>query len=111
VISSRYDDGFKIYCEQYCARGYIENRIKDQQRGLFADRTSGTQWWPNQWRLILFGFAYTLFECMSAGTLRLKLIKVDAVMIRNTRRIRVLMSDSYPYKKDLSALIQRLVPT
>jgi hypothetical protein len=75
VISSRYDDGFKIYCEQYCARGDIENRIKDQQRGLFADRTSCTHWWPNQWRLILFGFAYTLFECMSAGTLRLKLIK------------------------------------
>ncbi|MBQ0747940.1 MAG: transposase, partial [Marinobacter sp.] len=76
-----------------------------------------------QWRLILSGFAYTLFERlrvhlkntpferMSAGTLRLKLIKVGAVIIRNTRRIRVLMSDRYPYQKDLSALVQRLVPT
>ena len=81
------------------------------------------QWWANQWQLILSGFAYTLldrlrvhlkntpFERMSAGTLRLKLIKVGAVIIRNTRRIRVLMSDSYPYKKDLSALVQRLVPS
>ena len=48
---------------------------------------------------------------MSAGTLRLKLIKVGAVIIRNTRQIRVLMSDSYPYKKDLSALVKRLVPS
>jgi len=122
VISSRYDDGFKLYYEQYCARGDMENRIKDQQLDLFAGRTSSTHWWTNQWRLILSGFAYTLFERlrvhlkntpferMSAGTLRLKLIKVGAVIIRNTRRIRVLMSDSYPHKNDLSALVQRLVP-
>jgi len=80
----------------------MENRLKDQQLDLFADRTSSTQWWTNQWRLILSGFAYctlferlrvhlknTSFERMSAGTLRLKLIKVGAVIIRNTRRIRV----------------------
>ena len=123
IISSRYDDGFKLYCEQYCARGDMENRIKDQQLSLFADRTSSTHWWTNQWRLILSGFAYTLFERlrsylkktpferMSASSLRLKLIKVGAVIIRNTRRIRVLMSDSYPYKDELSALVRRLVPT
>jgi len=97
VISSRYDDGFKLYYEQYCARGDMENRIKDQQLSLFADRTSSTQGWANQWRLILSGFAYTLFERLrshlrktpferlSASTLRLKLIKVGAVIIRNTR--------------------------
>jgi hypothetical protein len=123
IISSRYDDGFKLYYEQYCARGDMENRIKDQQLSLFADRTSSTHWWTNQWRLILSGFAYTLFERlrsylkktpferMSASSLRLKLIKVGAVIIRNTRRIRVLMSDSYPYKDELSALVRRLVPT
>jgi hypothetical protein len=44
IISSRYDDGFKLYYEQYCARGDMENRIKDQQLYLFADRTSSTQW-------------------------------------------------------------------
>jgi hypothetical protein len=123
VISSRYDEGFTLYYEQYCARGDMENRIKDQQLDLFADRTSSTHWWTNQWRLILSGFAYTLFERlrvhlknthferMSAGTLRLKLIKVGAVIIRNTRRIRVLMSESYPHKEDLLALVQRLVPS
>ena len=122
IISSRYDDGFKLYYEQYCARGDMENRIKDQQLSLFADRTSSTNWWTNQWRLILSGFAYTLFERlrshlrktrferMSASTLRLKLIKVGAVIIRNTRRVRVLMSDAYPYKDELSDLVRRLVP-
>lgn len=110
VISSRYDDGFKLYYEQYCARGDMENRIKDQQLYLFADRTSSVQWWTNQWRLVLSGFAYTLFERMSANNLRLKLIKVGAVIIRNTRRIRVLMSDSYPYKDELTDLVRRLVP-
>src|SRR5690554_7766876 len=75
----------------------MENRIKDQQLCLFADRTSSTRWWTNQWRLLLSGFAYTLFERlrahlkktpferMSASNLRLKLIKVGAVIIRNTR--------------------------
>ena len=122
IISSRYDDGFKLYYEQYCARGDMENRIKDQQLCLFADRTSSTRWWTNQWRLILSGFAYTLFERlrahlkktpferMSASNLRLKLVKVGAVIIRNTRRIRVLISDSYPYKDELSALVRQLVP-
>lgn len=62
VINSRYDDGFKLYYEQYCARGDMENRIKDQQLSLFAGRMSSTHWWAYQWRLILLGFAYTLFE-------------------------------------------------
>jgi len=110
IIGSRYDDGFKRYYEQYCARGDMENRIKDQQLSLFADRTSSTHWWANQWRLILSGFAYTLFERMSPSNLRLKLIKVGAVIIRNTRRIRVLMSDSYLYKEELSDLVRQLVP-
>jgi len=47
---------------------------------------------------------------MSASNLRLKLIKVGAVIIRNTRRIRVLMSDSYPYKDELTDLVRRLAP-
>ena len=123
IISSRYDDGFKLYYEQYCARGDMENRIKDQQLDLFADRTSSPSWWTNQWRLLLSGFAYVLFERlrdhlkqtpferMSVHNLRLKLIKIGAVVIRNTRRVRVLISDAYPYRDQLTRLVQRLVPT
>lgn len=49
----------------------------------------------------------TPFERMSASNLRLKLIKVGAVIIRNTRRIRVLISDAYPYKDELSDLVRQ----
>ena len=123
IISSRYDDGIKLYYERYCARGEMENRIKDQQLDLFADRASSTDWWANQWRLLLSGFAYTLFERlrhhlkntsferMSVHNLRLKLIKVAAVVIRNTRRLRLMISEHYPWKDELSQLVGRLVPT
>ena len=66
IISSRCDDGVKLYYEQYCARGDMENRIKDQQLCLFADRTSSTRWWTNQWQLLLSSFAYALFERLRA---------------------------------------------
>lgn len=123
IISSRYDNGFELYYQQYCARGDMENRIKDQQLDLFADRSSSTDWWANQWRLLLSGFAYTLFERlrrylkntgferMSIHNLRLKLIKVAAVVIRNTRRIKLMINENYPWKDELSQLLGRLVPT
>lgn len=105
------------------ARGEMENRVKDQQLDLFAERASSTDWWANQWRLLLSGFAYTLFERlrqhlndtaferMSIHNLRLKLIKVSAVVIRNTRRIKLMISEHYPWKDELSRLVGRLVPT
>lgn len=123
ILASWYDDKTKLYYEQYCARGDMENRIKDQQLDLFAKRTSSPHWWSNQWRLILSGLAYTLIERlrdhlkgtelarMSAQNLRLKLFKIGAVIIRNTRRIRVLMSEAYPYPETLALLLRRLRPT
>jgi hypothetical protein len=48
-----------LYKDLYCARGDMENRIKEQFE-LFADRTSCHKWWPNQFRLLLAGLAYTL---------------------------------------------------
>ncbi len=48
-----------LYDQIYCARGDMENRIKDQQLDLFADRTSCQRWWPNQFRPLLSGLAYT----------------------------------------------------
>lgn len=123
VVTSKADDSFRLYYEQYCARGDMENRIKDQQLDLFADRTSSPQWWTNQWRLMLSGFAYVLFERLrdalkgtaferlSIHNLRLKLLKVGAVVLRNTRRVRLLISEAYPYKAQLADLVRRLVPT
>ena len=96
----------------YCARGESENRIKEQQLGLFADRTSCHAWWPNQFRLLLSALAYTLFVAIRSiglrgtrlaraqvGTIRLKLLKIGAVVVRNTRRVRFMMSSAYPNKE------------
>ena len=96
----------------YSLRGEIENRIKEQQLDLFADRTSCHRWWANQFRLLLSSLAYILLETIRrlalqgtelahayVSTLRLKLIKIGAVVLRNTRRIRFLLASSCPYQK------------
>jgi hypothetical protein len=101
-----------IYDEIYCARGEMENRIKEQQLGLFADRTSCHDWWANQFRLLLSSCAYVLMEALrrlglkgtelaraQAGTIRLKLLKIGTVILRNSRRIRFLFSSAYPYRE------------
>lgn len=100
-----------LYSE-YCVRGEMENRIKEQQLDLLSDRTSCQKWWPNQWRLLLSGLAYTLmvfirrvgllgtkFSRATCGTIRLRLLKIGAVVIRNTRRVRLLMSSTFPDKE------------
>jgi len=51
VVANLSGDSQKLYDELYCARGEMENRIKEQQLGLFADRTSRRKWWANQFRL------------------------------------------------------------
>ena len=88
----------KRYERIYCARGEMENRIGEQQM-RFADRTSAHRWWVNQFRLLLSALAYTLLETIrrlglkgtrleraQVHTIRLKLIKIGAVIVRNTRR-------------------------
>ena len=100
-----------LYDKVYCARGDMENRIKDQQLDLFAKRASSHRWWPNQFRQLLSGLAYTLFEGLrrkaltntslakaSPNRIRLTLLKIGAVVIRNTRRIRILMSSACPHQ-------------
>lgn len=111
------------YREQYCARGDMENRIKEQQLDLFADRTSCHAWWPNQFRLLLASGAYVRVSALQrrglagtalatayVGTLRLKLFKIGAVVLRNTRRIRLLFPSHYPYQDWFLTVIARLCP-
>jgi len=110
-----------LYEKTYCARGEMENRIKEQQLGLFADRTSCQNWWPNQLRLILSSLAYVLLETIrrenlqetelaqaQVGTIRLKLLKIGAVVVRNTRRIKVMISSHYPYQQLFATLAMAL---
>jgi hypothetical protein len=108
---------------RYCARGDMENRIKEQQLYLFADRTSASRWFPNQLRILFSGLAYTLLLAIRqiglAGTelsnarcdtIRLKLFKVGACVIRNTRRVHLMLSASYPYKELFELAAIRLRP-
>ena len=102
----------------------MENRIKEQQLDLFADRTSCHNWWPNQFRVLLSSLAYILLETISreylqktelaqatVGTIRLKLLKIGAVVIRNTRKIKLMFSSHYPYQSLFINLVKSLAGT
>jgi len=117
-------DPQQLYDKLYCARGDMENRIKEQQLDLFADRTSCHAWWANQFRLLLASLAYTLLEAIrrlalkgtemakaQCATIRLKLLKVGAVIIKNTRRIRFLLSSAYPYQQLFKHVAEQLDST
>jgi hypothetical protein len=121
VVTSLAGDAQAIYDEIYCARGEMENRIKEQQLGLFADRTSCHSWWANQFRLLLSAAAYVLLETIrrvglggselckaQVTTIRLKVLKIGAVIVRNTRRIRFLFSSAYPCQELFSSMLRRL---
>lgn len=108
VVTSLDGDPQDLYDDLYCARGEMENRIKEQFQ-LFSDRTSCHRWWPNQFRLLLSSFAYVLMEAIrriglkrtalaraQIHTIRLQLFKIGAAIVRNTRRVRFLMSSSFP---------------
>lgn len=110
-----------LYEKVYCARGEMENRIKEQQMGLFADRTSCHAFWPNQMRLLFSTLAYVLMEHIRStalkgtalssaqvNTIRLRLFKIGAVILKNTRRIRFLLSSSFPYQDLFLNALQKL---
>ncbi len=123
VVTNLEGGGQELYEQLYCQRGEMENRIKEQQLDLFADRTSCHDWWPNQFRLILASLAYSLIEAIrrraltgtdmaraQAGTIRLKLLRIGAVVIRNTRRISLHLSSACPHKALFHTAAVRLRP-
>jgi len=123
IVTNLEGDPRALYDTLYCARGEMENRIKEQQLDLFADRTSCHRWWPNQFRRLLSSLAYTLLEAIRrlalagteleqsyVGTLRLRLLKIGAVIVRNTRRIRFLLSSACPDKALFFLAASRLAP-
>jgi hypothetical protein len=100
-----------LYERSYCARGEAENRIKEAQLDLFGRRASCHRFWANQLRLLLAALAYTLMinlrrlalkgtELAQActATIRIKLLKIGAAIVRNTRRVRVLLASAHPLK-------------
>ncbi len=123
IVTNLEGDKQYLYDAIYCARGDMENRIKEQQLGLFADRTSAHHWRANQFRLLLCSLAYVLMEGLrrlalkdtelaraQMTTIRLKLFKIGAVIMSNTRRIRFLLSSAYPYQALLFEVAAKLKP-
>ena len=123
VVTNLEGDAKQLYDKLYCARGDMENRIKENQLDMFGDRTSCQHWWPNQFRLLLASLAYTLIEAIRrialkgtelanayVGTIRLKLFKIGAVILKNTRRIRFLLASGCPYKELYFLAANRLAP-
>ena len=111
-----------LYDEVYCARGEMENRIKEQQLGLFAGRTSCHHFLSNQFRLLLSSFAYVLIQTLrekalagtelataQVSTIRTKLLKIGAVVISSVRRIVLHLSSSYPLKTLLQEVARKLM--
>ena len=103
-------DGRRLYEEIYCARGDMENRIKEQQLGLFADRTSTRKLAANQLRLYFSAFAYLMMETLrrvglagtkwaraQSWTLRVRLLKIGAQVRVTTRKVWLSFSESYPH--------------
>ena len=123
LVTNLEGGGKELYEQLYCQRGEMENRIKEQQLDLFADRTSCHDWWPNQFRLILSSLAYCLIEAIrrlaltgtdraraQAGTIRLKLLRIGAVVMRNTRRVSLHLSSACPDKDLFHLAATRLKP-
>ena len=110
-----------LYETVYCARGEMENRIKECQLDLFADRTSTATMRANQLRLWLasmayallcalrrIGLAYTQFAEATCGTIRLKLLKLGALVRISVRRIKVAMASACPYQNEFGLAYTRL---
>ncbi len=101
----------KLYEKIYCARGDMENRIKECQLDLFADRTSAASLRANQLRLWFASLAYVLMTALrrialqgtelaqaTAGTIRLKLLKLGASVTVSVRRVKIAIASACPLK-------------
>lgn len=103
----------ELYEELYCARGECENRIKEAQLDLFADRLSAESFRANQLRLSLASAAYVLMHALRriglagtalaracASTIRLRLLRIGAVVTVSVRRVKLAMSAAFPYQAE-----------
>lgn len=116
-------DARSLYEDLYCARGEAENRIKEAQIDLFGRRGSCRDFAANQLRLLFAALAYTLMinlrrlalkgtelERACAATIRLKLLKIGAAVLRNTRRVRLFLASHHPLKDVFLSAARALAP-
>jgi hypothetical protein len=116
TLTAQDGDGRQLYEQIYCARGEMENRIKECQLDLFADRTSAATMMANQLRLWFASMAYVLIESLrrialqgtafhnaTCGTIRRKLFKIGALVTISVRRIKFAMASGCPNKHVFAA--------
>ena len=120
-LTSQAFDAQELYEKIYCARGEMENRIKERQLDLFADRTSAASLRANQLRLWLASLAYVLITALrrlalqgtelakaTAATIRLKLLKLGALVTVSVRRLRIAIASACPMKSVFADAHRRL---
>ena len=123
VTSLEAGDARSLYEDLYCARGEAENRIKEAQIDLFGRRGSCRRFASNQLRLLFATLAYTLMinlrrlalqgtelERACTATIRIKLLKIGAAVLRNTRRVRLLLASRHPLKHVFLTAARALAP-
>ena len=123
VVTSLTGDAQAMYDDIYVQRGDMENRIKEQQLMLFADRTSCHDSLANQFRLLMASFAYVLLHelrrshlattdlaCAQVNRIRLTLFKVAARVTVSVRRIVLHLASSYPYESLFRTVAASLMP-
>ena len=123
VTSLHWTDGDarKLYEDLYCARGEMENRIKECQSDMFAGRTSAATMRANQLRLWFAGLAYVLvaslrriglagteFAKATCGTIRLKLLKIGALITISVRRVKIAFASACPSQVAFAIAHERL---
>ncbi len=112
-LNPREAEAQHLYEAIYCARGEMENRIKECQLDLFADRTSAHTMQANQLRLWFASAAYvllcalrriglegTVFATATCGTIRLKLLKIGALVRTNVRRVKIATASASPSQNE-----------
>lgn len=120
-LSAEECEARRLYEVEYCGRGDMENRIKEQQLWLFADRTSAATMRANQLRLWLSSVAYTLLLALrrlglegtemakaQCGTIRVKLLKIGALIRVTVRKVWVSLTESCPYRSLFRRVYERL---
>ena len=123
IVTSLRGEPKYLYDKRYCARGEAENRIKEAQLDLFGRRASCHLFWANQWRLLLAALAYTLMINLRrhalvgtalanacTATIRVQLLKIAAAIMRNTRRVRVMLASNHPMRATFASAARALAP-
>ncbi len=120
-LSAKRVDAKTLYEDNYCARGEMENRIKEQQLYLYADRTSTHCMRSNQLRLLFSTMAYVLHVALrefgladteipraQAGTIRTKLLKIGGRIRVSVRRVWISISESYPHQRLFERILENI---